>query len=116
MENRRHFTRIESDLDVVITLEDNHYQGKLIDLSLKGILLEIKDLNCPIDSLCNIIVPLGEGGIKMEFASKLVHQENHHFGFEFVGEDLESMIHLRRFLELNSDPDKIIKELFFLIK
>ena len=53
----------------------------------------------------------------MKFTSKLVHVEGNHFGFKFEEVDINSMTHLRRFLEFNyGEPEKIKQELFFLIK
>jgi hypothetical protein len=117
MVEQRHFTRLTSPFDAIIKIKDQVYHGHLVDLSLKGALVELNNQIEPLGIDCLITIPLASSGITMSFNAKLVHSEDHHFGFEFESEDLDSMIHLRRFLELNcSDPEQITQELFFLIK
>jgi hypothetical protein len=117
MVEKRHFTRLNSPFDAIIKIENQVYHGHLIDLSLKGALVELSHQIKPLGINCLITIPLAASGLKMSFNAKLVHSEDHHFGFKFESEDLDSLIHLRRFLELNcADPEQITHELFFLVK
>jgi PilZ domain len=117
MNDRRHFSRLHlNTYQVEVEFNNIIKPAKVVDLSLKGVLLNIEDKFEDLSGLCTIRIALIPSEIKMVFTAKLVYQKEDKFGFEFEEEDLESLIHLRRLLELNSpDPEHIIEELFFLV-
>lgn len=113
--DRRHFSRLNLNFQVEIQFQDKIYSGKILDLSLKGVLLELQDFPAQIDDNCVITIYLSED-VVMTFKSLLVHHEEDNFGFKFISADLDSMTHLRLCLQFNSDePEKIEDELFFLV-
>ncbi len=116
MEEKRRFSRLNLAFDAQVKFADNVYTGEVLDLSLKGVLIELENFPVELGSLCEVMIPLSEE-IVMNFASTLVHEEGNNFGFKFESIDLDSMTHLRRCLEFNADdPEKITQELFFLVQ
>ena len=116
MNDQRRFTRIDSDLTAQVEFSDNSYWGRVLDLSLKGVLVNLPENSLPLEAICEIKIPLHSNGVVMSFHSTLVHRKENNFGFRFENGDLQSVVHLRRLLELNvDDPQKIRKELFFLV-
>lgn len=119
MTEKRHFTRITSHFTVSIESKkcDDIATGKLVDISLKGLLIEVDSEILTIGEKYVINLPFPGSEITMLFEAECVHADNGDFGFKFIGEDVDTMTHLRRFLELNlGDPGRITQELEFLIK
>jgi len=118
MKEHRRFNRADFHTTGYFKTEDKLINFKIINISLNGILLEPEtqdktDLNT--DVLLNI--QLSSSDIEIQTKAKLQHKENNHLGFRFIEIDVESMIHLRRLVELNSDnADQIADELHFLKK
>jgi len=101
---RRHLTRIPFDADYHIRDNDGNVSdsGHVIDLSLKGALIE-RPVNLPIrlneKLILDLILAGGELHIQMQVHVAHVHE--HSIGVVCEHLDLESMTHLCRFLELN---------------
>jgi hypothetical protein len=109
---RRQYQRIPFIAEVVIEHDDQKFSCSLLDISLKGLLVEPpSDTNVSKDSSYSIELVLGEdAAIKME--AKISHDDGTHWGMEWNNIDLEGLTHLRRLLELNmSDPDEVNREL-----
>lgn len=116
-EERRHFSRVNFQADVFIWFEDNRYQAELMDISLKGALIRFGN-KVPIQKgdMCILEFELSQSDIVLKAETILVYSKQDNLGLKFNSIDLESMIHLRRLVELNvGDPDQIQKELFFLV-
>jgi hypothetical protein len=118
MEEHRRFNRADYHTKGYFTKDDHIVHFGIINISLKGILVdpestEYSELNMTVP----LKIQLSSSDIEIEAQAKLVHQEKHHLGFRFEEIDVESMIHLRRLVELNSDSaDQIARELNFLNK
>lgn len=109
---RRQYLRIPFIAEVIIEHDDHKYSCGLLDISLKGLLVEPpSDITANKDATYSIELVLGEdAAIRME--AKISHAEEKHWGMEWNNIDLEGLIHLRRLLELNmTDPDEINREL-----
>jgi len=113
MEEKRRFTRIKFVTDVRIKVKEHTFDGDLIDLSLNGALMHSnKQALLTLGEECELCFYLPSSDITLVFNVKLSHSENQNLGFEFVSEDLDTMTHLRRLLELNmGDDEKITEEL-----
>lgn len=113
---RRRFSRVNFSTSVTLVQGDQQWQGKLLDISLKGVLVEL-----PVAADCNpqvsltASIPLSDqASIKM--VVQPVHQEHHLLGLECISIDMESIGHLRRLIELNiDDPSAAERELTELI-
>ena len=109
---RRHYQRIPFIAEVLIEHDDQKYSCSLLDISLKGLLVEPpSDIAANKDDTYCIELVLGEdAAIRME--AKISHAEDAHWGMEWNNIDLEGLTHLRRLLELHmSDPDELNREL-----
>lgn len=114
--NRRNFSRVKFDSTVLISCQTKQYDAGLIDISLKGALISISDTpEIPLDQTCDFELRLNDTEIVLSVKAFVVYTKDEEYGLKFDNIDLESMIHLRRLVELNvGDPDQVQKELFFL--
>ncbi len=101
---------------VFLNFKDLHVESNLIDISLKGALVAPEEsFEISKGDNCEFEFHLSETDIVLKVNALVVYQKDNHLGLKFINIDLESMIHLRRLVELNiGDPDKVQKELFFL--
>ena len=116
-DERRHFSRVQFQSSCYLIFGDKKYTGKLVDLSLKGaLILNDEGLKVKSGDRCNFNFALEGAGFDLNFDATLVYYQDNQLGVQFGNIDLESMIHLRRLVELNTgDSDKVQDELFFLI-
>lgn len=114
---RRNFSRVDFSTRVSIEINGQTFEADLVDISLKGALLQTDNtILVKNNQKCLFEFRLDKTSIVMKTEAKIVFIKNNNLGIKFENIDLESMIHLRRLVELNmGDPDKIQKELSFLI-
>jgi hypothetical protein len=98
---RRQFSRVEFDADVFLTQEGRKYQAQLQDISLNGVLISTPaDYHLRTDMPCTVTVKLADDvAITMQVA--LVHSSSDFLGFHCTSIDMDSIIHLRRLIEIN---------------
>jgi len=116
-DERRRFKRIQFDAKTELTQGDRSWPVHLIDLSLKGLLIERPSpwLGDPAEPFIVDIHLNVDIDVQMEV--RLTHDDHNHLGFvcEHIG--LESVTHLRRLIELNlADHDELERELAALIE
>jgi hypothetical protein len=116
-EDRRRFKRIAFDAKTELTQGDHSWPVRLIDLSLKGLLIEKPKpwLGQP-DEPFKVDIHLSKD-VDLQMEVRLTHDDNNHLGFicEHIG--LDSVTHLRRLVELNlADHDELERELAALIE
>ncbi|MBB6479049.1 PilZ domain-containing protein [Spirochaeta isovalerica] len=118
MKEHRRFNRADYHTKGYFIKNDQEIHFGIINISLNGILVDPDSIeDYTLHMVVPLIIQLSSSDIQIKTTARLVHQENHHFGFRFEEIDVESMIHLRRLVELNSDSaDQIAKELHFLNK
>jgi hypothetical protein len=114
---RRRFKRIAFDAQTDLSQAGQRWPVRLIDLSLKGLLIEkpqpwLGDPSLPF----NVDVKLGpQADVEMEV--ELAHDDNGQLGFVCTHISLESVTHLRRLIELNlGDPEELERELGALLE
>ena len=111
-EERRHYLRVPFDAEVLLIRENHTWACHLIDISLKGILLEYPEsMGCQPGEIYLMEFNLsGEASIRMHV--NIVHCEDAVAGLIWHDIDLDSLTHLRRLLELNlNDPDELHREI-----
>ncbi len=113
---KRRFSRI--DFDITATITDNignHWQSNLIDISLKGALLDLPEgWQGNIGDECNIELHLHDE-VAIHMGVVVAHIENQHIGFRCEHIDFNSITHLRRLMELNlGDAELVNRELSML--
>jgi c-di-GMP-binding flagellar brake protein YcgR len=118
MAERRKYQRIPFSADAEIKCRQKKYHGELLDISLLGALVKGgEEIPFEKGDVCELLIHLLESTITMQFDVDLVHRDENKFGFRFVGEDTETMTHLRRLLELNlGSSDAIDKEVSLWLK
>ena len=114
---RRRFKRIAFDARTELGQGPFIWPVKLIDLSLKGLLIERPEPwlgNLQKDFFVHI--HLSEG-VDIDMDVQLAHEDNGQLGFECRHISLESIESLRRLIELNlGDPQELERELGALIE
>ena len=118
MDEKRYFSRINFKAYSQIEFKDKMYEGELLDLSMRGALLNFKEeIPLQMNNSCTLIIHLHSSDIKLIFEAELVHIHENNFGFKFISEDVGTITHLRNLLSLNvGDYDKITEELEFWLK
>lgn len=110
---QRRFHRIEFEADCELHWQDQIWSVKVLDISLKGILLQRPlQWDMPLNEPCEVTVFLNgtEAGIVM--AVVLRHVEEQRLGFQVQYIDLDSAIHLRRLVELNLGNSDLLEREF----
>ena len=116
--DNRKFYRADFKTQGYILKDDNtRLSFELVNISLKGILVELKDDDLVMEETYDLRIKLVSTEIEIRTLAVLVHRDGDKLGFFFKEIDLDSMIHLRRLLELNTPNEgEIEKELAFLKK
>lgn len=101
--NTRHFRRIPFAAEVTLKAEQETYMGQLLDVALKGAMIGT-DTALPFElgAKCSLCIVLPGTPISLEFQAELVHSEELCYGFKFISENLETLTHLRKMIELNT--------------
>jgi c-di-GMP-binding flagellar brake protein YcgR len=112
MVERRQFNRVTCEEKVLINFDGSIIRAKLLDISLKGAMVEFEnDVTFQHGDVFNITLSLDNSDIVLQFGSKVMHRSHNVVGVKFIHIDLDSMIHLRSFIEVRSpDPEQVAKE------
>lgn len=118
---RRRFSRVPFQSDVLLTIQPakEAINARLLDISLKGALVEVAQSSAKSlrGEICNISLLLGNDGERIEMDGKIVHQKDSLIGIECQHIDLASITNLRQLIEFNrGDKELIEKELAEMIK
>ena len=111
---RRKCTRISFNNECTVTVGEQSYEARLIDISVKGALIEMS-VASPSEwgELCDLKIVLDDGVSQMKLRCRAVHREQHRVGLYFILTDAESLTHLRNLVALNmGDAEKTLDELF----
>jgi hypothetical protein len=111
-QERRRFHRIDFDARVEITLDNNSWQARLLDISLKGVLLtKLGHYQLPLTATFLVKIVLSDQ-TNIEMSAQIVHQTVDQVHLACVSIDIDSISHLRRLIELNlGDADAAEREL-----
>jgi hypothetical protein len=118
MGERRKFQRVPFETEAEINCKEKKSHGKLLDISLQGALIQGKG-TIPFETgnVCDLSIHLSGTDITLQFDVDLVHREDNRFGLRFIGEDTETMTHLKRLLESNIGSSEVIdKEISFWLR
>ncbi|MFI8560276.1 PilZ domain-containing protein [Pseudomonas putida] len=116
-DERRRFQRIDFDAPTELRQGTRRWPVRLLDLSLKGLLIERPDpwdadLTQDFDAVIHL-----DAGTRVQMQVELRHEEPTRLGFICLYLDLESMSHLHRLVELNvADSTEMMRELRQLIE
>jgi hypothetical protein len=115
--DRRRFKRIAFDAKTQLSQGEKRWQVQLVDLSLKGLLIQRPDawLADTRESFSVDIRLSSEVHVQMDV--QLTHDDHQQLGFVCLHIGLDSISHLRRLIELNlGDPEELDRELAALIE
>ena len=101
--NNRHFRRIPFEAEVTLNVGLDVWSGELLDVAMKGAMVGTETpLPLSLGAKCNLCISLAETPISLNFQAEVVHSEESRYGFKFISEDLETLTHLRKLIELNT--------------
>jgi hypothetical protein len=114
---RRNFWRAVFHSPVRLTTHDGQAFAQLLDISLKGALLETGQVwHGKPGEECRLALELAPDAT-ITMWTKVMHVEGPHVGLRCESIDLDSVTHLRRLVELNSgDPAILDREFASLIR
>ncbi|RNC71332.1 MAG: PilZ domain-containing protein [Desulfuromonadales bacterium] len=114
--DKRQFCRIPFVAGSSIAWQEKRQEAELVDVSLKGALLKLDEpLPYQRGDSCTVSIELAHSDITIVFDAEIAHLRGASVGVKLTTIDIDSMIHLRNLLELNTaDPEQIRKELSFL--
>ncbi len=109
---RRSYNRIPFTAEILMQCGNEEWSCNLLDISLKGMLVEPPDnLDIDLSNPCGMALFLGED-ISIHARVNITHSENGYWGLKWLQIDVNSLQHLRRLIELNSnDPALLTREL-----
>lgn len=110
---KRRFSRIHFDADLLLTNGDKSWRTKLLDISLNGILARIpQGWDGVPGERYGVEVIFAERGALINGEVAVAHTEKDHIGFRIIGIDVDSVAHLKRLIELNlGDASLLDREL-----
>lgn len=103
----RKFHRVAFKAPARMTTPAGQWTTRVLDISLKGLLLEHPEgwSGAPGDSNCRIELPL-DAQQSIQLTGRIVHSNSRYIGFQWTDIDTASMSHLRRLMELNLGDDR----------
>jgi hypothetical protein len=112
MEEKRRFNRVTCEEKLLVRFDGSSTRAQLLDISLKGALVEFEnEVPVQLGNILDITLTLDNSYIVLQFESKVIHRNNNVVGVKFIRIDLDSMIHLRSFIEARTmDPEQVIRE------
>ena len=107
---RRHFQRIASDKPAVLHTDDTEYPGTVLDMSLRGVLLQLADDISPADGAhVQVRIMLDGEQHVIEMSGKIMHAAGRRIGVHCSALDLHNAGRLRRMVELNLDDNRLLE-------
>ena len=101
--NNRHFRRIPFEAEVTLSSGQDIWTGELLDIAMKGAMVGTDALlPLSLGGKYNLCISLPGTPISLDFQAELVHREESCYGFKFISENLETLTHLRKLIELNT--------------
>ncbi len=102
MTNQRQYRRIPFHADGEVQIAATVYPCELLDIALRGALFRAPHpLPVAIGEAARIKIILADNQLELTFGAELIHHNDDQYGFLFASEDVETLTHLRRLLELN---------------
>lgn len=109
----RHYSRIHFDatVELNIRLLENIHTAHLLDISLKGALVETDQ---PITAFiqmrsCLMTLTLSNNGEKIKMEGKVIHHTGRLIGIEALHMDVDSITNLRKLILLNTGSEHLLE-------
>jgi hypothetical protein len=113
VQSMRKFVRIPFDADVLLRVQDKSIKVQLIDISIKGALVQGDGSETfQLGEKCRLKLPMAQDGEGIVMAGRIAHLKGPLIGIECTEIDVVSLTRLRRLIELNSgDPSLMNREI-----
>jgi len=110
MIDKRNFTRIAFDASARLIRGENDWPAKLLDISLKGALLEQPE-GCDLetDDPVSVYLLLSDEETEIRMEGHVAHLEDNRAGIACDHMDVDSASHLRRIVELNTGNEALLE-------
>ena len=110
MTEKRNFTRIQFDAIATLMTKDGPWDTKIIDISLKGALIQRPE-NAQLSDGDEVVLKLtlSDNNTQIEVDGKITHVEDNHIGMVCEHMDVDSASHLRRIVELNTGNSELLE-------
>lgn len=106
---KRNFTRIPFDAKGLVKTGKGSWQGTVLDISLKGALVEYKtDVEVSSGDKAELMMTLNDGTTTITMEGHVAHKESDHIGITCDNIDLDSITNLRRLVELNLGSEDLL--------
>ncbi len=114
--DKRRFSRVDFNTSTTISSGNHHWQSHLVDISLKGALINLPDgWGGSIGDEYKVAVILKEDEVAINMTASVAHIQDSNIGFRCEHIDSNSITHLRRLMELNlGDAELVNRELSML--
>jgi hypothetical protein len=118
VEEKRQFSRVNFVTHIETHFNNKVHEGQLLDVSLKGALIETDAPGAfDLENRGILHIYLPDTGLTLNFGGQVAHIRASKIGIKFISEDIDSMTHLRRLLELNlATEQEITREFDHLIE
>lgn len=112
MTDNRRFSRVPFDAPVYFDFEGNHFEGEIIDISLKGVLIQLPQPHVltAVGQQVNLHIGESDSPIPIRMIANCVHIDGNLMGFDCQKIDLDSATFLRRLLEVNLGSDSQVND------
>ncbi len=109
---RRNYNRIPFTAEILMQCGHEEWSCNLLDISLKGMLVEPpENLDIDLNNPCGMALFLGEN-VSIHARVNITHTSNGNWGLKWLQIDVNSLQHLRRLIELNTNnPAMLMREL-----
>ena len=111
--DNRHNVRVNFSWPIRLSGEGGDFSSTILDLSLKGILLDRPEKwpSPPNGTAFDVEISL-ESEISLSMSAQVVRTSTQTVALEWTSIDIESISHLRRLMEFNSgEPERINQEI-----
>ncbi len=106
---KRQFSRIAFDAPIILHNDGNEWRSKLLDISLKGVLILRPDNWKQNENECfKLSIKLDNSDAEIDMDVKLTHTEDERLGFHCEHIDLDSATTLKRLVELNLGDEELL--------
>jgi len=109
---RRSHNRIPFTAEILMQCGNEEWSCNLLDISLKGMLVEPpENLDIDITKPCGMALFLGDE-VSIHARVNIIRSEDGNWGLKWLQIDANSLQHLRRLIELNTNnPAMLMREL-----
>ncbi len=106
---RRSYNRIPFNAEILMQCGNEEWSCNLIDISLKGMLVEPpENLEIDITKPCGMALFLSDD-ISIHARVNIIRSQDGNWGLKWLQIDANSLQHLRRLIELNTNDPAMLK-------